>query len=160
MHMIPTADNIVSEMHRLQPPCPISILSKLWVERTEEWDKGGRRAGAARQHEDEGQQKLEEKDDDQLFLWQAKDITAFTNTKPGFLKNRGISWCWTPLLHLWIWWWNKEMLWVNYKLTRLDLASWLCKFFRHRHGLHPTHSHSSALSYNASDATSLQMAQF
>jgi len=48
---------------------------------------------------------------------------------------------------------------VSYKLTRLDLASWLWKFFRHRRGLHPTHSHSPALSYNTGDATSFQMAQ-
>lgn len=51
------------------------------------------------------------------------------------------------------------MLWVSYKLTRLDLASWPCKFFRHRRGIHPTHSHSPAVSYNTGDATSLQMAQ-
>jgi len=68
-------------------------------------------------------------------------------------------WCWTPLLHLRIWWWHKQMLWVSYKLTRLNLASWSCKFIRQRCGMHPIHSHSPALSYNTGDAASLQMAQ-
>ena len=106
-----------------------------------------------------GRAELEEKDDVQLLLWEAGDNTAFRNTKQGFLKNTGIMWCWIPLLHLWMWWWNKQMLWVSYKLTRLDLASWPCKFLRIRHGMHRTHSHSSAVSYNTGDATSLQMAQ-
>jgi hypothetical protein len=58
MQVIPSANDTVSEMHTLQPLSPISVLPKLCIERIGEWDKGGRKAGAGRHHEEQEVQKL------------------------------------------------------------------------------------------------------